>query len=282
MQFIRLKASRTKKAIGKYFIVFTCLLSGAACTVTNNKQTQRSHKTHYTVQDAHSHNDYEQPNYFKEAYNAGFGSMEADIYLVNGTLLVAHNKKDVNPARTLAGMYLTPLARHVRENKGSPYINPQAQLELLIDLKDPKDSPAYQKTVALIRSYKDLLNSKGVRFTFTGNIPSDAVIAQAPALIYFDGVPGRSYNKAAMKKIYMLSDNFANYSDWKGEGEIARADYQKLASAVSAAHGSGKKIRFWNAPDTPEAWQLMEQLGVDYINTDKIRALAEALNAGTK
>lgn len=253
-------------------IICLCLLGG--CTASHVRESPTSR---YSVQNAHSHNDYEQANYFTEAYNAGFGSMEADIYLVDGKLLVAHNKKDVNPARTLAAMYLEPLARHVKDNGGYPYASHNAQLELLIDLKDPKDSPAYQKGVALIRSYKALRDSRQLRFTFTGNIPSDSVMAKAKTGIFFDGVPGRSYSKAAMKKVYMLSDNFANYSTWNGGGRIADTDYKKLVSVVTAAHKSGKKIRFWNAPDNSAAWRLMEMLGVDYINTDKIQELQESL-----
>lgn len=256
------------------FIVIVCLFLLVSCATSHTREPQ-THR--YSVQNAHSHNDYEQANYFTEAYNAGFGSIEADIYLVDGKLLVAHNKKDVSPARTLAGMYLEPLARHVQENGGYPYADHRAQLELLIDLKDEKDSPAYQKTVALIRSYQVLQHSKRIRFTFTGNIPSDTAIAKAAGSIYFDGVPGRRYSKAAMKRIYMLSDNFANYSTWKGEGKIADPAYQKLLSTVRAAHKAGKKIRFWNAPDNPAAWRLMETLGVDYINTDKIQELSKTL-----
>lgn len=36
----------------------------------------------YTVANAHSHNDYEQPNPFFEAYGEQFGSIEAAIFLM--------------------------------------------------------------------------------------------------------------------------------------------------------------------------------------------------------
>ena len=44
----------------------------------------------YSQANAHSHNDYEQKNPFHEAYNEQFGSIEADVHLVDGTLLVGH------------------------------------------------------------------------------------------------------------------------------------------------------------------------------------------------
>jgi hypothetical protein len=37
----------------------------------------------YAVSNAHSHNDYEQKIPFWIAYNHGFGSIEADIFLLN-------------------------------------------------------------------------------------------------------------------------------------------------------------------------------------------------------
>lgn len=263
-----------RSILGLFYLGGLLGLLGCATTA---QQTGNPVKHPYTVQEAHSHNDYEQQHYFVQAYNAGFGSMEADIYLIEGQLLVAHNKKDVDTARTLSAMYLKPLAQHIRDNKGYPYQNHQAQLELLIDLKDPKDSPAYQKALELIQSYQELATSRNMRFTFTGNIPSDSTIAKARGPVYFDGVPGQNHSKAAMKRIYMLSDNFAHYSNWNGQGQIPAPDYQKLQNTVKSAHKAGKKIRFWNAPDNPAAWQLMQQLGVDYINTDKIQELSATL-----
>lgn len=260
------------------FLFFGGLLL-AGCGSSHNSQTHKvDAKPGYTVQNAHSHNDYAQKHFFSEAYNAGFGSMEADIYLVDGQLLVAHNKKDIDKTRTLAAMYLAPLAQKVRQNKGYPYKNHQDQLELLIDLKDAKDSPAYSKAVQLIESYKSLASSRHLRFTFTGNIPSDQKVAGATGAFYFDGVPGRSYSASALKRIYMLSDNFAHYSSWNGTGSINTKDYQKLLKTVETAHKAGKKIRFWNAPDNPAAWKLMEKLGVDYINTDQIQQLSNYLH----
>jgi alkaline phosphatase len=42
-------------------------------------------------------------------------------------------------------------------------------------------------------------------------------------------------------------------------------------------HASGKKIRFWNAPDNPQSWQTLMNIGVDYINTDHINELGSFL-----
>src|SRR5258708_21594779 len=67
---------------------------------------------------AHAHNDYEHSRPLFDALERGFCSVEADIYLVDGQLLVAHDRKDVSPARTLQALYLDPLRERGRKNGG--------------------------------------------------------------------------------------------------------------------------------------------------------------------
>src|SRR5436305_12198858 len=89
---------------------------------------------HYTVSNAHSHNDYEQARPFYTAYEAGFGSMEADIFLVNNDLLVAHEQKELALHRTLDSLYLQPLQAAVLKNNGYAYKDRKHLLQLLIDI----------------------------------------------------------------------------------------------------------------------------------------------------
>lgn len=57
----------------------------------------------------HSHNDYAQKRPFWGAYEAGADSIEADVFLVDGELLVAHSRKDLKKENTLRRLYLEPL-----------------------------------------------------------------------------------------------------------------------------------------------------------------------------
>src|SRR6476469_2222716 len=70
---------------------------------------------------AHAHNDYDHPRPLFDALDHRFGSVEADIYLVDGQLLVAHDPVDLDPTRTLESLYLDPLAARVGANHGSVY-----------------------------------------------------------------------------------------------------------------------------------------------------------------
>src|SRR5256885_2951300 len=53
----------------------------------------------------HAHNDYEHPHPLFDALDAGARSVEADVFLVNGKLLVAHSWVDVRPERSLQSLY---------------------------------------------------------------------------------------------------------------------------------------------------------------------------------
>ena len=51
-----------------------------------------------------------------------------------------------------------------------------------------------------------------------------------------------------------------------------------IEALIAKAHGLHKKVRFWNAPDSINSWNVFMKLGADYINTDHITAAAIFLN----
>src|SRR5438034_4524920 len=71
----------------------------------------------------HAHNDYEHKRPLFDALDNGFCSVEADIYLVNGQLLVAHERFQAKPEKTLQSLYLDPLRERVKKNGGRVYPN---------------------------------------------------------------------------------------------------------------------------------------------------------------
>src|SRR3954449_1783813 len=70
---------------------------------------------------AHAHNDYEHKRPLLDALDCGFNSVEADIWLVKGQLLVAHTPVDWNTDRTLEKLYLDPLRERAKANGGKVY-----------------------------------------------------------------------------------------------------------------------------------------------------------------
>src|SRR5438552_1521932 len=66
----------------------------------------------------HAHNDYLHKRPLLDALENGFCSVEADIHLVGGKLLVAHERQATSPERTLEALYLDPLRERVKRNGG--------------------------------------------------------------------------------------------------------------------------------------------------------------------
>src|SRR5580698_9582247 len=88
---------------------------------------------------AHAHNDYEHKHPLTDALAEGFCSVEADINLVDGKLLVAHSRAAVKPNRTLQSLYLDPLRERVKQYHGRVYPD-GPPVWLLIDFKNsPKE-----------------------------------------------------------------------------------------------------------------------------------------------
>ncbi len=230
----------------------------------------------YTTANAHSHNDYENKFPFETAYNEMFGSIEADIFLWNDSLIVGHTQSDIQYKRTLENLYLEPLLKSVLKNNGFPYRDHSLKLQLLIDIKTEAVATLY-KLITVLRKYPVLTKSHQIQFAITGNRPADSAWNNFPSFILFDGDLQKNYPAAVINKIALFSDNLKNYTQWNGNDTLPETDKLKIDAAINKAHSLGKKVRFWNAPDFVAAWQQFIDAGVDFINTDHITALAAYL-----
>src|SRR5947207_2851230 len=83
---------------------------------------------------AHAHNDYEHARPLLDALDHGFCSVEADIWLTPEGLLIGHDRKDLQPGRTLEALYLDPLREQIKANGGRVHRGGPA-FSLLIDVK---------------------------------------------------------------------------------------------------------------------------------------------------
>lgn len=220
--------------------------------------SQKAPLRHYTTANAHSHNDYEKPEPLHKAWQHGFGSIEADIYLHNGKLIVAHDSAQLKRQRTLDSLYLQPLQKYLNADTSR-------SLQLMIDIKSAA-LVTLDKLVETLKVYPQLIKSSSLKIVISGNRPAPSQFTSYPSWIYFDGELRREYQPQELEKIVMVSDNYARYKN-----------KQELQQQIDRAHSLGKKIRFWNAPDHPESWKMFIELGVDYINTDKIEELSKFL-----
>jgi|SRR5687768_11581146 alkaline phosphatase len=230
----------------------------------------------YSTANAHSHNDYEQPVPLYTAYYSGFGSIEADIFLVNDSLLVAHTAKDLYKYRTLENLYLKPLQAFIENNNGFVYADTSRKLQLMFDIKSEAAS-TLNKLIALLQNYPVLLRTRSLQIVITGNRPEPSSFATYPSCIWFDGILDKQYSKDALSRIAMMSDDWKKYTRWTGNDNIPKSELSKIKRAVARAHQLNKPVRFWGAPDFMDAWYQLMQLGIDYLNTDSIKALSAFL-----
>ncbi len=232
----------------------------------------------YTTAQAHSHNDYEQKIPFWQAYHQHFGSIEADVHAVNGTLYVAHDPSAVTGSRTLDALYIQPLVQKVAELKGAVYEDKQP-LQLLIDLKTPADQ-TLPLLVKLLAAHPAVFGDNGpVQVVVSGNMPQPEQFQAYPSWLKFDGRPEIAYTAEQLTRVGLISQSFLSYSGWNGKGLIVKKERTKLLGMIRKAHAQGKKVRLWATPDNVNTWKALINLGVDFINTDHIAELAGFLNS---
>jgi hypothetical protein len=232
---------------------------------------------------AHAHNDYEHERPLLDALDHGFGSIEADVHLVDGDLLVAHDRDDARPDQTLQTLYLEPLRQRIRQNGGRVY--PDAPpIVLLIDIKTEAES-TYMALDSVLRRYADILtifsretsNEGPVTAVVSGNRPRATMAAQAMRFAAYDGRLEDLELQSPATFIPLVSDNWSAFADWSGEGDPPREVLQRLEETVAEAHAQGRKIRFWATPDSPAVWRVLHDAGVDLLNADDLEGLRNFL-----
>ncbi|MES3019167.1 MAG: hypothetical protein V4721_15375 [Bacteroidota bacterium] len=227
----------------------------------------------YTTENAHSHNDYLNSRPFYNAFSNGFASVEADIYPVDGKLLVAHSKKEITNSNTLKKLYIDPLVSEFASN-------PSRKIKLLVDIKDnyKVSLDLLMKELAPLTAFISSPKSpKPLIILITGSRPSPSDYKNYPSYFFFDDDMKLSHTPDEWKRVGQVSLAFTRYSAWKGDGKPVKSDYQKLKHTVDSVHKAGKTIRFWAAPDNTTSWKLQKKLGVDLIGTDKIEELGTFL-----
>jgi glycerophosphoryl diester phosphodiesterase len=237
---------------------------------------------------AHAHNDYDHRRPLQDALDRGFNSVEADVWLVDGELRVAHDLDDAVPGRTLESLYLKPLADRVRENHGQVYQHGR-DFQLLIDIKS--DGPStYAAVDEALQKYRGIstvfMNGRvlegAVTSVISGNRPLDVLKAQKVRYAGYDGRLGDLQSGMPASLMPLVSDNWTNVFTWNGVGPMPEAEKTKLHDIVVTAHHAGYRVRFWETPDTPGAarealWGELSAAGVDYINTDDLHGLEDFL-----
>ena len=234
---------------------------------------------------AHAHNDYHHPRPLLDALDAGFCSVEADVFVVGSQLLVAHDRVDINAQNTLKDLYLEPLLARHKMHSGSIYPQGPA-FYLMIDFKSEAES-TYVALRNLLRDYREMLTeygSKGlqhrsVTVVISGNRPTETLAREQLRYAFIDGrLSDLEKNERPVSLIPWISENWRNHFNWDGRGEFTSTEKVKLNQWIEKAHVQGRKVRFWATPETVDFWKTAYEAKLDFINTDKLKRLQLVLS----
>lgn len=230
---------------------------------------------------AHAHNDYEQARPLLDALERGIGSVEVDIHLVNGALLVAHDLDEVKEGQTLERLYLNPLRERIQANDGEVYAE-SGTLVLLIDVKSDAEA-TYEVLRNVLATYHDILTrfegetiEEGpVMAIISGNRARDMMLEEEVRWAAYDGRLEDLGQSPVLPVAFMplISSNWMQIARWYGQGTFSDASKKKLAEAVAKTHGEGRKLRFWATSDNHRVWEVLYEAGVDYLNADDLSSV---------
>ena len=238
---------------------------------------------------AHAHNDYLHNRPLYDALSHGFRSIEIDVWLINDSLYVAHERNEVvrSPEFTIEQLYLNPLAALIRKNPEN------YQLTVMIDVKSDADS-AYRKLDDLLPHYGDIVTlytpgrvyEKALHVVISGNRSRQLMLADSTRWATYDGRMEDLESDVSASFMWMVSDKWGDYFDWQGNGEIPKEQFDKLMKITRSATDRQRKIRFWATPDgnadlfsrenREKVWRLLAKAGC-IIATDDLQGLRDFL-----
>jgi glycerophosphoryl diester phosphodiesterase len=228
---------------------------------------------------AHAHNDYVHERPLFDALTNGFTSIEADVHLINGQLIVSHDHPDAK-ARTLQSLYLQPMDSIIRKNNGAIYKNYDGPVILMIDVKTSAE-PTFSILQKTLSNYKGDLQRPGhkgaIQIVISGNRALDLIKNDPEHLATIDGRPediGKGYAADLMP---VISEAYFKVTRENSEIPSAKA-LEQIKALATKVHAEKKKLRLWAIPDNETAWKSLITAGVDIINTDKLEAAHQFLS----
>ena len=236
----------------------------------------------------HAHNDYQHAQPLCDALARGFTSIEVDIHLIDGQLLVAHDKQDVRSDRTLQSLYLNPLRERISQHGGRVYPG-GPPITLLIDIKSDAES-TYVVLRDVLNQYMEILTTYGpdgrqegaLVAIISGNRPLEIMKTETIRCAACDGRAEDLDSVAPASLIPLISDRWSALFTWKGDSTMPTEEQQNLIDFINTAHSNGRRVRFWATPDDSsqaryEVWRELIAADVDFINTDDLQGLQQFL-----
>jgi glycerophosphoryl diester phosphodiesterase len=237
--------------------------------------------------EGHSHNDFRRRPPLHEALDNGFHSVEADVHLRKGELVVAHTGFLLRRKRSLERLYLKPLqALAMQQDLRSVHADGTPGFVLYIDIK--QGCPDVVDTLlAQLEPYAEMLTlwdhgqeRRGAVTVIVGACGREQeLLAEERRWFQFDGRHhhlGGPYDASVVPRIGMP---LRRITQWRGRGTMDPQELAALRATIAQAKAEGRQIRFWAATNKPKVWQLLLDEGVDVINVDRIGRFARFMAA---
>lgn len=229
---------------------------------------------------AHAHNDYYHQRPLLDALEQGFTSVEADVFPIDGELLVGHFELELTPQRSLEGLYLKPLAERAQANGGRVYTD-GPPITLLVDIKT-EGATAFALLQDLLHKYRQVVSStddgkfteRAITVIVSGDRPIEQMTAANPRYAGIDGRLSDLESDSPADLMPLISDHWGSHFRYSGNGDMPEAERQRLREIVSQTHAKGRRVRFWATPENPKLWNELKAAKVDLIGTDDLRKLA--------
>ncbi|MEO5889340.1 MAG: phosphatidylinositol-specific phospholipase C/glycerophosphodiester phosphodiesterase family protein [Ferruginibacter sp.] len=244
------------------------------------------HAQNFILPNAYAHNDYRHKRPLLDALNNGFTYIEADIFLRNDKLIVAHILPCLKKKRTLEELYFKPLLAYLenKEKDESQQKTIQPPLTLMIDIKSDANK-TYAALIVLLEKYKSILSAyqdgsltlRNVTVVITGHKPYDLINCNGNRLVFMDEDLRQAGTDSTINIYPIASCKYSNLVKWKGKGSITDGDIQRLTYYVAQAHKNGRKVRLWGSPENKTVWTELLKCNVDLINTNKLKTLRKFL-----
>lgn len=246
------------------------LFIGTAC----KKNTVNAEYIKYAM----SHNDFAQSKPLYDAVSNGFACVEADIFLENGDLFVAHIKAEIKKENTFRTMYLEPIKELVAEGK---YTN---EKPIYIYVNNKTQGQTIAELYKQLGEYKHML----ARCDYDGYHPGPVKVIcgkladiKGEAVQYLFG-EGRLKNldiDVPATSVIMINERWGDVFKWQGKGDMPLEEELYLRKIAKQAKKKGQLLRFWET-DFPDSevrkniWTKLIDCGVGLISTDFLQELS--------
>jgi hypothetical protein len=224
----------------------------------------------------HSHRDSDLEQPLALALKHHFASVEADVWVVGGELLIGHEREEVAADRTLEEVYLRPLLKAATDGRIASAIT------LLVDIKNEPEI-VFQELHRRLRHHRELLTRLEagqvvpgcIRVLLSGERPIELARQDSSRLVFIDGrLPDVGADAGLFPSVSL---DWASLFSWNGEGSMPPEVARTVSRLVDQTHSAGQTLRFWGTTDNPTMWSALLDLGVDLVSVDEVEAVTTFL-----